>query len=87
MRWFQAYKVYPQLPMKHQSVLPDEGFSRRLIQLNTDRQLFPVSCYPKGKGKHRVVVHCTCGREIPFGRMGQHLPHRPTQKDLMQQEN
>lgn len=75
MRWFQNHEVYAQIyNMKHKTILPDEGFGKRVIRLTDDlERLFIVSCKPKDKGsKHRLMVHCDCAREIPFGRMHQH---------------
>jgi hypothetical protein len=74
MVWFYHYsQVYKQIPMKCATVLPDEGFGNRYIRLSdTPGFSFYVYCKPKGKGSHRLFVKCDCGRDIPFGRMGQH---------------
>lgn len=84
-RFLQSYKLYEMLPMKQSSILPDEGFAPRALCLTTDRWnqnhdavVLPVSCKPKPapgtRWGHRVMVHCSCGRLIPFGRMCQHWP-------------
>jgi hypothetical protein len=75
MRFHQAWKMYDLIPMKHKSILPDEGFATRDVDITGNGMIMPVYCKPKGKGsKHRVFVICDCGRDIPFGRMGQHFP-------------
>jgi hypothetical protein len=70
--------MYERIPMKNKSILPDEGFAARNVVISDDGLVMPVSCKPKPKpGEwwgHRVMVHCGCNREIPFGRMGQHWP-------------
>lgn len=75
-RWYHNWQVYAQLPMKHTSVLPDEGFEAREVELTYDGDKFMVMCLPKsqqvGHWGHRVMVLCECNRQIPFGRMGQH---------------
>jgi hypothetical protein len=73
MRWIQNGELYKRLPMKHVSILPDEGFTARCIELSPGLY-FPVYCDPKKPGRpvHRVKVMCSCGKTIPFGRMGQH---------------
>lgn len=83
-RFIQAWKLYPQLPMKHSSTLPDEGFPPRPIVLASSPDgeplTFMVYCTSKAekalteKGPRgaRVIVHCKCGKHVPFGRMGQH---------------
>jgi hypothetical protein len=64
--------------MKVQTVLPDDGFEPRSIVLRDDLPPFMVYCKPKPlpgvRWGHRVMVKCTCGRDIPFGRMCQHYP-------------
>lgn len=85
MRWHQTWQLYGMIPMKHKSVLPDEGFSTRRMPLNSAGQTFIVYCEPKAElpegqvrswrnksSKHRVFAICDCGRHVPFGRMGQH---------------
>lgn len=81
MRWLQNHELYPRLPMKHKSILPDEGFDSIIIEL-TPGLFFPVFCTPADGGRHRVKVRCSCGHDIPFGRMGQHYKgryHKPLQ--------
>lgn len=82
VRWYQTWKMYPQLPMKQASVLPDEGFAPRLMPVGEYRDgavlSMVVSCKPKPqpgvRWGHRVMVHCDCGKQVPFGRMNQHFP-------------
>lgn len=80
MNWYQARRVYAQLPMKRKDTLPDESWSG-FVKLRDDLPSFP--CYIKGKPKagvrwgHRVIVYCDCGKLVPFGRMNQHYK-RPT---------
>jgi hypothetical protein len=73
MRFYQTWKIYPQIKMKRGSVLPDKGFFQVPMQVH-DRLMLYVHCLPKGKGgaKHRVIATCLCGRKVPFGRLGQH---------------
>jgi hypothetical protein len=76
--WIQHEDLYKLVPMKSSSVLPDEGFEPRPIVLKENLPPFMVSCVPKAltpRQTHRVLVHCTCGRKIPFGRMTQHFRH------------
>ena len=81
MRFYQNWQLYPQLPMAGERKLPDEGFEPRVVNIGM-ADYGPVNmevwCKPKPKeGEqwgHRVMVKCACGRDIPFGRMGQHWP-------------
>lgn len=76
--WLQAWQLYDLIPMKVKTVLPDEGFDPRPIVLKSDLPAFQVYCKPKPKPSerwgHRVMVICTCGKHVPFGRMNQHFP-------------
>lgn len=69
-RFMQHFQLYPLLGIKSGDHLPREGFSKEIGGVAIT--VLPAA----GKGRrssHRVMVHCTCGRKIPFGRMGQHL--------------
>lgn len=81
MRFAHTWKMYDRVPMKRKSVLPDEGFPAmpvNIAQSDEEPVIRMVSCKPKPgpteRWGHRVMVHCGCGREIPFGRMNQHYP-------------
>lgn len=81
-RFIHAYQLYSLLPMKHKSVLPDEGFGPIIIHgFNTALPAFgyqfickPVVGPKRGRQAcHRVLVKCPmCHRFIPFGRYNQH---------------
>lgn len=82
MRWLQNWELYKHLNMKHKTILPDEGFPARPVELSPGLT-FDVYCMPKGRGKHRVFAQCTCGLDIPFGRMHQHYrTHAPLQEGV-----
>jgi hypothetical protein len=81
MRFIHSWKLYERIPMKSKSILLDEGFDKRkvnLVDANDGRPLmaFEVYCKPKPapgiRWGHRVMVICDCGKHVPFGRMGQH---------------
>jgi len=76
VQFYQTRKMYAQLPMKAVSVLPDEGFPPRPAYISDQLPAFMIECKPKPapgtRWGHRVMVRCTCGRDIPFGRMNQH---------------
>jgi hypothetical protein len=77
MNWLQHHELYKLVPMKSKTILPDEGFGPRDIEMSPGLT-FPVYCNPKTDGSHRVMVKCSCGKDIPFGRMGQHYrAHKP----------
>lgn len=88
-RFIQAWKMYDLIPMKSKSILPDDGFDIRPVEIMEQRRendltiqerTFEVYCLPKpnkGWAKHRVMVICDCGKHVPFGRMGQHFA-KPT---------
>ena len=85
MRFKQAWKMYPLLPME-KGKLPDAGFGVRTLEIGDGNWSVPsdfqVYCKPRviqanpswknKSSKHRVYVICDCGRHVPFGRMGQH---------------
>jgi hypothetical protein len=84
--FFQASEVYPQIAMKHKTVLPDEGFESRRMVVHGNGLMLDVYCKPRNPSNepnqwgyrrrdssHRVIAWCPCGREIPFGRLGQHM--------------
>lgn len=69
----QAYKIYPLLKMKCQSVLPDEGFEPE-EHLGRMWKCLPKP-EPKGRWGHRLLATCHhCGLYYPFGRLNQHEP-------------
>jgi hypothetical protein len=75
-RFIQHHTLYERIPMKSSSVLPDEGFGEMTLELS-DGLTFQVYCNPRSEQtyapvKHRVMVICSCGKHVPFGRMGQH---------------
>lgn len=78
MRFAHTWKMYDRIPMKTKSILPDEGFGSRMVDISgSDTVMYqrPVYCLPKpnkGYAKHRVMVICECGTHVPFGRMHQH---------------
>jgi hypothetical protein len=72
-RFLHSHRIYKQLPMKAVSVLPDEGFDARLIEVTHAGDMMFVHCAPKGNGAHRLFAHCVCLRNIPIGRLGQHM--------------
>lgn len=72
-RFHQNGVLYTKLPMKHVSALPDDGFPVMNVEVGPDL-VRPVYCKPKGKGSHRVIVICDCGKHVPFGRMNNHYP-------------
>lgn len=83
MRFIQTWKMYERIPMKSTSILPDEGFEARPVELAEPNKagqslILPVYCKPKPavgvRWGHRVMVMCDCGKHVPFGRMGQHYP-------------
>jgi hypothetical protein len=78
MRFICAWQMYKRIPMKATSILPDEGFPPRHVEITEDTKMsFRVYCKPKPKpGQrwgHRIMVECTCGKDVPFGRMSQHF--------------
>jgi hypothetical protein len=88
-RFAQAWELYERIPMKGISVLPDEGFAPRTVNIarrgSPDQPrppiYMPVRCRPKPQpGKrwgHRLLVQCDCGQEVPIGRMVSHAPACP----------
>lgn len=84
-RFAQAYQMYDRIPMKSATILPDEGFDARWVnvldsRMESEGMKMLVYCLPKpnkGYAKHRVMVICDCGRHVPFGRMSQHY-RKPT---------
>lgn len=78
VHFYHTRQMYAQIDMKSVSVLPDEGFAPRLMQVSDQLGDFMVECKPKPapgvRWGHRLVVHCDCGRHVPFGRMNQHWP-------------
>jgi hypothetical protein len=74
--WHNHFTLYPLLGLTPGQHLPDEGFVKKLGR-------FEVFCVPKicqidtkSRSKHRIFVKCDCGKEVPFGRMGQHVKGR-----------
>lgn len=86
-RYFaQTWQMYARIPMKNKSILPDEGFAPRLVNImasdwESEGMRFEVYCKPKPapgiRWGHRVMVICECGKHIPFGRMNQHYRKPP----------
>jgi len=82
-RFINHFELYERIPMKCETVLPDEGFEMREVVLTAHGDSFKVYCLakdnPERKSRisHRVFVVCACGKDIPFGRMGQHFNARP----------
>lgn len=77
--WYQAPKVYAQLPMKVKTVLPDHAVTNLFLTLRDDLPMFRAKILPKPepgvRWGHRVLAECPqCGRWVPFGRMNQHWP-------------
>ena len=75
----QAHEMYAVIPMKSKTVLPDEGFEPRLVDVASKWNGHPynlmVYATPKtgAYAKHRVFAVCNCGRHVPFGRLRQHF--------------
>lgn len=67
-RWMQHHQLYPLLGMKAGDHLPKEGFTKVIDGVR-------IICEPAtgARSKHRLKVNCSCGKLIPFGRMGQHM--------------
>lgn len=80
----QAWELYPKLPMDRVSHLPEDGFDWMEVNLlSRGYAYFPLKCLARnvhGAKSHRLIAKCRCGREVPFGRMGQ---HRKACKPLM----
>lgn len=84
IRFHQCWQMYPLLPMKAVSRLPDEGMEERLVQIGWDLKTgapFRAMVYikprpaPGVRWGHRVITICPdCGKHVPFGRMNQHWP-------------
>lgn len=84
--FFMASDMYARIPMKVKTVLPDEGFPLRVLQVHGNGMKLPVYCKPKNPlgpvntwghrrriVTHRLIALCPCGRHVPFGRLGQHI--------------
>lgn len=76
-----AHEMYRVIPMKNVSILPDEGFEVRQLDVaskwNGHPYTLPVYCKPKPaagvRWGHRVFAICNCGKHVPFGRLNQHF--------------
>ena len=73
------------LPMKQKSVLPDGGMDWVELPITRflENNMFPVKIIDKATARsiqnvtkaglvYWVIVKCRCGKEVPFGKMGQH---------------
>lgn len=76
-RYLQHHELYPLLGIPG-STLPDAGLYKAI---RTGLRVVEYTCTPVGvsassspRGGHRLKFRCDCGRWIPFGRAGQHLP-------------
>ena len=90
-RFKQAWQVYPLLPMKSATVLPDGGMGWKNIPLTYSGREFPVMILSRNAAIaeqkltkrgliYRVIVRCECGDYMPFGKMGQHYNSRRCEK-------
>lgn len=76
----QAWHLYPILKerglMKAVSVLADEGGVTEINGVNililSKKQAQEEAARRKQPFIHRVYARCDCGRDIPFGKLGQH---------------
>jgi hypothetical protein len=85
--FYMTSDMYKQIPMKGVSILPDDGFPLTKLRVHGNGLELWVYCKPKNpQGElnrwgyrrripsHRVIAMCPCGKQIPFGRLGQHMP-------------
>jgi len=78
--FMQAWRLYPLLQarglMASNSRLTDEGGSCGIngVQiLVLDKESARIDAKARGKRfAHRVFAVCDCGRNVPFGKLGQH---------------
>ena len=87
MYWHQVWQMYPHLPMKNKSILPDEGMEPRLMEVaNLYHDQDPIKPLrllvkidpkpaPGTRWGHRLRTLCpTCNKWQSHGRMNQHFP-------------